>query len=95
MAQVDRLGILERGVLSSSSLCCGSFVTCGLHFFPFKVRTSKNSNSFHRVAKGEFNTNRTLLKEDFNTNKTLLERRELYPVKLSLAKVCGGMGTQG
>ena len=62
---------------------------------PFKVRTSKNSKSFHRVAKGEFNTNKTLLKEDFSTNKTLLKRRELYPVKLSLAKVCGWMGTQG
>ena len=26
MAQVDRLRILERGVLGSSSLCCGFFV---------------------------------------------------------------------
>ena len=37
------------------------------------MRTKKNSKSFHRVARGEFNTNKTLLKEDFNPNKTLLK----------------------
>ena len=41
---------------------------CGLHFFPFKMGTLKNSKSFHRVVKGEFSTNSTLLKG------------ELYPV---------------
>ena len=35
MAQVDRLKILERGVLSSSLLCCGSFVVV---FTFFQVR---------------------------------------------------------
>ena len=38
MAQVDKLRIFERGVLSSSSLCCGSFVVV-FTFFLFKVRT--------------------------------------------------------
>ena len=75
MAQVDRLRILERGVLGSSSVQARSvaypFLFVVLTFFPFKVRTKKNSKSVHTVAKGEFNTNKTLLKEDFNTIKTL------------------------
>ena len=33
MAQVDRLRILERGVLGSSSLCGGSFVAVFIFFF--------------------------------------------------------------
>ena len=33
MAQVDRLRILERGVLGSSSLCGGSFVAVFFFFF--------------------------------------------------------------
>ena len=38
MAQMDRLRILERVVLGSSSLCCRPFVAV-FTFFPFKVRT--------------------------------------------------------
>ena len=44
------------------------------------MRTLKNSKSFHRVAKGEFNTNKSLLKEDFNTNKTLLKGENYTPL---------------
>ena len=42
MAQVDtsRLRFLERGVLGSSSLSCGSFVVV-FTFFPFKMKTLK------------------------------------------------------
>ena len=38
------------------------------------MRTLKNSKSFHRMAKGEFNTNKNLLTEDFNTKLFLKER---------------------
>ena len=36
--------------------------------------------SFHRVAEGEFNTNKTLLKGAFNTNKTLLKGENYTPL---------------
>ena len=72
MAQMDRLRILERGLLGSSSLCCG------LHFFPFKVRTSKNSKSFHRVAKGEFLTQIKLFLKKTLTQIELFLRGENY-----------------
>ena len=79
MAQVARLRILERGVLGLSSLSCWSFVVV-FPFFFFQNEDFENSKSFHRVAEGEFNTNKSLLKEDFNTNKTLVKGENYTPL---------------
>ena len=95
MAQVDRLGILERWVLGSSALCRRSFFAV-FTFFPFRWGLRKIRSLSAEWRKESLTQIKLSLKESLIQIKLFLKER-IMPVKLSLAKVpvCGWMGTQG